>query len=167
MNAVDTNSLIYYMDRTNPQKALIAGQLLLKELDLVLPWQVLCEIGNCLRKLEQRGLPRADGRAILRTFEDEFTILLPGLPSLELALDLQERFSLSFWDANLVAACLTAGVETLFSEDITGYRNIDGLKLVNPFATVYWFARNQRDSHSGKCPAVWTFPLWLSQHANQ
>lgn len=70
---------------------------------------------------------------MLRACQEEFTILLPTLPVLERALDLQERFSLSFWDANLIAACLESGVQTLYSEDITGYPNIQGLAFVNPF----------------------------------
>jgi predicted nucleic acid-binding protein len=41
---------------------------------------------------------------------------------------------LSSWDALLVAACLEARVDTLYSEDFSGYAEIDGLKIVNPFA---------------------------------
>ena len=45
------------------------------------------------------------------------------------------RFSLSHWDAMIVAACLEAKVERLFTEDF-GYLNIDGLEIINPFKTI-------------------------------
>ena len=42
------------------------------------------------------------------------------------------RFSLSHWDSMVVAACLVANIETLYTEDF-GYSDIDVLKIVNPF----------------------------------
>ncbi len=42
------------------------------------------------------------------------------------------RFSLSHWDSMIVAACLEANIQTLYTEDF-GYLSIDGLGIVNPF----------------------------------
>ena len=47
---------------------------------------------------------------------------------------LHSRFSLSHWDAMLLAACKEAGVTTLFSEDMDPGTDYDGLTIVNPFA---------------------------------
>jgi predicted nucleic acid-binding protein len=47
--------------------------------------------------------------------------------------DLQKRFSLSFWDALLIASCIVDGVQTLYTENMGAPRVIDGLSLVNPF----------------------------------
>ena len=49
------------------------------------------------------------------------------------ASNLLGRFSLSFWDAKLIAAACEARLQTLYSEDLTAYPEIDGLTLVNPF----------------------------------
>jgi predicted nucleic acid-binding protein len=49
---------------------------------------------------------------------------------------LMDRYSLSSWDSLLVAACLEAGVDSLYSENFSGYREIDGLKIVNPIVAV-------------------------------
>ena len=46
-----------------------------------------------------------------------------------------KKFSLSFWDALILAACLENGVERFYSEDFDAYRKVNGLELVNPFAT--------------------------------
>jgi len=43
------------------------------------------------------------------------------------------RYSLSFWDALIIAACLEADVTRLYSEDFDAYPRIDGLEIVNPF----------------------------------
>lgn len=42
------------------------------------------------------------------------------------------RFSLSHWDSMIIAACLEANVQTLYTEDL-GYSSIDELGIVNPF----------------------------------
>lgn len=46
------------------------------------------------------------------------------------------NYSLSFWDAMIIAACLDAGVPRLYSEDFDAYAQVDGLQIVNPFKTV-------------------------------
>lgn len=49
------------------------------------------------------------------------------------SLDLTTRYSLSHWDSMLIAACLEAGVETLYTEDMDDGAAYDGVKIVNPF----------------------------------
>ena len=67
----------------------------------------------------------------MQVFAD--VILLP-VPDLWLETQgLQSSYSLSFWDALLVAACLRGGVKVLYTEDMGSPRNIGGLSLVNPF----------------------------------
>ena len=134
MTAIDTNLLFYCLDPSEPVKQELAARLLETLPELVLPWQVLCELANGLTKLEKKGLEREKGRAYLRNIQRKYPILMPQAPSLQRDLDLQQKYSLSFWDANLVAACLEGAVKTLYSEDITGHPQIEGLTLVNPFA---------------------------------
>lgn len=43
-------------------------------------------------------------------------------------------YSLSHWDSLLLAACATAGVDTLYSEDMDDGMTYDTVKVVNPFA---------------------------------
>lgn len=51
------------------------------------------------------------------------------------AQKLKGRYSLSFWDALIVAACLEGGVGCLYSEDFDAYSKIESLSLINPFKT--------------------------------
>jgi predicted nucleic acid-binding protein len=39
----------------------------------------------------------------------------------------------SLWDALILAACLEAGVEIFYSEDLPGFDDFEGLQIVNPF----------------------------------
>ena len=50
------------------------------------------------------------------------------------AESLMNRFSLSHWDSMIVAACLEANVQTLYTEDF-GYSTIDELAIINPFTS--------------------------------
>ena len=49
-------------------------------------------------------------------------------------LDLSFRYSLSHWDSLLLAACVDAGVDTLYSEDLDAGMTYDTVTVVNPFA---------------------------------
>jgi predicted nucleic acid-binding protein len=70
----------------------------------------------------------------IRELMSEWTSALPSWQVVDRAVALLGHFSLSYWDSMLVAACLEAGVETLYTENFDGYDQIDGLKIVNPFA---------------------------------
>ena len=48
-------------------------------------------------------------------------------------LELQERYSLSFYDALIVAAALEAGCTRLLSEDLQDGLRIERLTIENPF----------------------------------
>ena len=49
------------------------------------------------------------------------------------SLDLSSRYSLSHWDSMLIAACIDAGVRTLYSEDLGDGVAYDSVTVINPF----------------------------------
>jgi predicted nucleic acid-binding protein len=51
----------------------------------------------------------------------------------ESAWGLQKRFSLSFWDALIVAAASVAGCRWLLTEDLSHGQDLDGVLVVSPF----------------------------------
>ncbi len=59
---------------------------------------------------------------------------MPPVDTVERALTLSEKHALSHWDSMLLAACEAAGVDTLYTEDMGAPRQIEGIKLLNPFA---------------------------------
>jgi predicted nucleic acid-binding protein len=132
MNAVDTNILIYVNDPRDPSKQQIAVSLVSTLTDSVLLWQVACEYLAASRKLEPLGYDRAQAYQYIRDLQQVWYTALPTWSLIDRAQDLMNRFSLSHWDSMIVAACLEASVQTLYTEDF-GYSIIDGLAIVNPF----------------------------------
>ena len=61
------------------------------------------------------------------------TVLLPMPELWPRCRAIQQRTGTHFWDALIVAACVHYEVNTLYSEDIAGQGDLDGLKIVNPF----------------------------------
>lgn len=69
----------------------------------------------------------------VQTFRTLFPLVLPTEAVLDRALELMDRFSLSFWDSMILGACKVAGVTIFYTEDMGAPTTIDGIQLVNPF----------------------------------
>jgi predicted nucleic acid-binding protein len=138
MNAIDTNVLIYSIDRHDPIKRAKA-RALLRSLQsgpqqTILPWQVLGELVRFLRAWQDRGqITRPALMRYVHLFRNVFPLSMPTPSVLDRALDLSDRFSLSHWDSMLIGACIEAGVDTLYTEDMGAPTQFDGIRLVNPF----------------------------------
>lgn len=132
MNTVDTNILIYVNDPRVLVKQGTASSLVSSLTDGVLLWQVACEYLAASRKLEPLGYDRAQAWQYVRDLQQVWYTSLPTWSVLDRAEQLLNRFSLSYWDSMIVAACLEANIQTLYTEDF-GYSDIDGLRIVNPF----------------------------------
>lgn len=132
MNAVDTNILIYINDPRDPVKQEIASSLVSALTDGVLLWQVACEYLAASRKLEALGYDRRQAYQYIRDLQQVWYTTLPTWSIIDRAENLMNRFSLSHWDSMIVAACLEANVQILYTEDF-GYSSINGLEIVNPF----------------------------------
>jgi predicted nucleic acid-binding protein len=133
MNAVDTNILVYVHDPRDPTKQAIAKALVQSLVDGALLWQVACEYIAVSRKLEPFGYSRVQAWRDLNRLRSAWQELIPTWPVMDRAEQLMSSYSLSSWDALLIAACLEGGVTRLYSEDFDAYAQIDTLSLVNPF----------------------------------
>jgi predicted nucleic acid-binding protein len=134
MNVLDTDIWLYSHDTRDPHKQTCAQQLIATVQPLALPWQVGCEFVAASRKLAPVGFTEAQAWSALAAIRALADIILLPVPELWLETQaLQSRYSLSFWDALLVAACLHDGVKVLYTEDMGAPRTIDSLSLVNPF----------------------------------
>ncbi len=139
MNAVDTNVLIYQMDRSEPVKNPKAAALLLRltasPVETVLLWQVAGEFLQQLRRWEAvKKLSRPQWMKEFAAVRRSYRLVVPSNSVLDRSLDLASRFSLSHWDSMIVAACIEAGVTKLYTEDMGSPTKFDSLELENPFA---------------------------------
>ena len=102
--------------------------------ETVLLWQVAGESLSCLRRWESAGKRSdADVDADIQDILAMFPLAFPAKEVILRALDLHSRYSLSHWDSLLVAACIEAGVDTLYSEDLDDGATYDSVEIVNPF----------------------------------
>ncbi len=97
--------------------------------------QVLQEfLANALRK-KALGITKKQMDATL-----ELATHVPVLPvTLELIIagvNLRDRFQISHWDSTIVAAALSLGCQTLYSEDFHHGATYEGLRIVNPFLEI-------------------------------
>ena len=63
----------------------------------------------------------------------EFDVAAPDLADILAAIDLHRIHGFSFWDALVVRTAKQSGCTILFSEDMQDRREIDGVRIVNPF----------------------------------
>jgi predicted nucleic acid-binding protein len=133
----DTNLLVYardLRDATKQQRATEWVKFLWETRRGRLSRQVLHEYYVTVTRKLQPGLAAPEARADVRAL---FHWVAPIDPAvlIEAAWVLQDRCSLSFWDALVVGAAQTLGCQAILSEDLPAGQELDGVLVVNPFAT--------------------------------
>ena len=131
---IDTNVLLYADagdagDKQRLAVALIRSHMV--EASGVVSTQVLQEFAAAgLRKL---GLPLELVRARLEFFAG-FEVISASPKAILQALDVRQRWNLSFYDALIVQAAQASGCTELLTEDLHAGANFNGVRVVNPFA---------------------------------
>ena len=131
----DTNVLVYADDKAAPAKQRRALELVAEHRRAgtgVLSLQVLQEyFVTVTRKLQ------VDARIARRKVEllAEFDVAAPELTDILAAIDLHRLHGLSFWDALVVRSAKQAGCSVLLTEDFQHGREMEGLRIVNPFVS--------------------------------
>jgi len=129
----DTNLLVYADDKATPAKQRRALDLVAEHRRAatgVVSLQVLQEyFVTVTRKLH------VDPSIARRKVEllAEFDVAAPQVADILAAIDLHRLHGFSFWDALVLQAAKQAGCSILFSEDFQAAREINGLRIVNPF----------------------------------
>jgi predicted nucleic acid-binding protein len=71
---------------------------------------------------------------------------LPDPASIDLlgaALNIKSNAGYSFYDSLIIAAAVQAGCATVYSEDMQHDQLMAGMRIVNPFVTLTFMARNR------------------------
>ena len=134
MRLADTNILIYAAD-TSPEerhKRARAAEVL-KEEELCLSVQVFQEFYH--QATRPMGRLRMTHEQAL-SFLDSFM----GLPSVPVtselfnrAVQVADRYRISYWDAAILAAAGMQGCDAVYSEDLNENQSYDGVLVINPF----------------------------------
>jgi predicted nucleic acid-binding protein len=131
---VDTNILLYSVsiDPLDQIKSGIA-ETLLQSPDLALSVQVLQEFYAQSTRPTRFGALTHDQATSFITALKRYPILDNSVEVFEEALVIRERWKLSIWDANIIAAAQALGCEQVLSEDMQDGQMIAGMRVVNPF----------------------------------
>ena len=132
---VDTNILIYAHDLDAGVKNSKASRLLINLWESgtgTLSVQVLQEFYvNITRKIPA-PLPKAIARGLISNYM-AWQVELNTPQTLLHASEIEERYTLSFWDSLIVAAAFKAGCDRILTEDLNHGQVIEGLVIENPF----------------------------------
>ncbi len=130
---VDTNVLVYLFDVDAPDKRARAQALLREEKDcIVLSIQVLGEFYVTVTRKFTESLSRESAARAVDAFS-RFRVQPVHPETVNAAIRRSRSTLLSYWDALIVEAALTAGAGVLFTEDLQDGQRIEGLQIVNPF----------------------------------
>jgi predicted nucleic acid-binding protein len=132
---VDTNILMYAHDAAAGEKHERAKSLV-KELwetrSGVVSTQVLQELAVNLRRKTKKPLDARTTRDVVFDYLS-WQVVVNGADSILEALDFEARYRVSFWDALIIQAAHAAGVEILYSEDLSDGQRYGGVRVRNPF----------------------------------
>lgn len=131
---VDTNILMYAHDTAagaKHERARALVEELWRDRSGVVSTQILQELSVNLRRKAGRPL---DTKATRELVADYLTwqVIVNGGESILGALDLEERYQVSFWDALVLHAANASGAEVMYSEDLADGQTYDSGRVVNP-----------------------------------
>lgn len=133
---LDTNIIAYVFDPHQHDKRHKSEELVDKALRTgngCISAQVIQEFLNlCTRKFA-KPMSYERAQSFLREVLSPLCKVFPTMPLFESALQVQERWRYSFYDALVIAAALEAGCGVLYSEDLQHNQEIAALTICNPF----------------------------------
>lgn len=132
---VDTNILVYAYDRSSGAKHDRARKLLDQLWESgngTVSTQVLQEFVVYLRHKVAHPLGAQETRRVLQDLMG-WNVFVNTAESILQALEIAERYQISFWDGLIVQAAEGAGAEILYTEDLSHGQTYGGVRAVNPF----------------------------------
>jgi predicted nucleic acid-binding protein len=134
---VDTNVLVYAHDASETVRQPVA-QSILAELwrtrSGALSTQVLQEFYVVVTRKFDPPLSRREARDLVDAY-GQWQLVQVDVPLMSAASQLEERHTLSFWDALIVEAARRSGASRLVTEDLQTRRRLAGVMIDNPFIT--------------------------------
>ena len=131
---VDTNILLYAHDVTvgaKHDRARALVEELWRTRSGELSTQVLQELCDNLRRKAGRPLDVKTTREIVTDYLSWEVVVNTGESVLE-ALEIENRYGISFWDALVIQAAESSGAAVLYSEDLSDGQTYGSVRIVNP-----------------------------------
>jgi predicted nucleic acid-binding protein len=135
MTFVDSNVLVYAHDLSETARRPVAQELLdelWRDRSGVVSTQVLSEFYVVATRKFDPPLSRRAAREVVAAY-GAWPVVQVDVALILAASALEERHTLSFWDALIIEAASRSGARRVVSEDLQGGRRIRGVLIENPF----------------------------------
>ena len=137
MRFVDTNVLLYAVSNLPSEAGKRRSAIdLLNESDLALSVQVLQEFYYQATRTSRPAALTHDQALRFIESVSRFPVQETTLEVFHSGLSISHRFGLSYWDGAILAAARSIGCGVVYSEDLSAEQDYDGLRVVNPFASL-------------------------------
>lgn len=133
---VDTNILVYAHDTSSGSKHIQAKTLiqsLWESRTGSISIQVLQEFYTVSTQKLPRPLPGAEVAQIITSL-GKWHVHTPQVEDVLGAIQVQERYNISFWDAMIIQSANQLGCGVLWSEDLNADQVYQQVRVQNPFA---------------------------------
>jgi predicted nucleic acid-binding protein len=130
---VDTNILIYSLDRSEPVKQLVADKLIRAVLSKRAPLPLQCLNEFYRATTRKHLLTTAEANAFVNDVLKFIVPVSSVSEDLIYAMQLHATNNIQFFDALIIATATRAGCIILFSEDLQNGRSFGPLTIRNPF----------------------------------
>ena len=133
---LDTNVIVYSFDQGAIEKRNIARDLIESSLETgrgVLSTQVIQEFLNLATRKFKTVMTPEMARVYMQDVLEPICSVTTTIDLMHRALGIHERWKFAYYDSLIVAAALTAGCKTLYTEDLQSGQVIEGLEVANPF----------------------------------
>ena len=134
---LDTNVFVYVFDATAPVKAKKASRLIRNAVESgkgIVSYQVVQEFFNVAFRRFAQPMNAAEAEQYLITVFRPL-LAIHSSPALYVeALRIALKHRMAWYDAIIIASALEGRCDRLYSEDFQHGREIEGLRIENPFA---------------------------------
>lgn len=134
---VDTNIFVYFRDSAEERKQQIASEYLSKLWDNktgCISTQVLNEYFITVTKKIKIPLSTSDAWSDIEELEKWSPVTI-NFELLKIAYQAFCTYSLSWWDALIIAAAKVSGCKSILSEDFSTEKDYFGIRVINPFVS--------------------------------
>ena len=130
---LDTNVLVYAIDRSEPAKHEIAQEVIVRRADdLVVSAQVLSELYAVITRKFRDSITPEQAASFVNRISD-LPVVAIDADLVRDAITLSRDAQLSYWDGLILAAARLAACDVLLTEDLSHGSTIGGVRIENPF----------------------------------
>ncbi len=131
---LDTNILVYALDRQAGDRHLLAGQIiaLARRANCWLTLQSISEFYAAVTRKRLVNATAARDQAL--DWLDMFRSVPASSSGIRAALAAAAAGRASYWDALLIATAAEAGCTAILTEDLSSDSSVYGVRIINPFA---------------------------------